>query len=151
MTKRQSKVEVAVQYWADLIKPHLQTEAKSLINNLEQRGIKNVKYLENEKQKILENICNKLKDFRIDLSEHIILNMPHWKFDLVQLSCVGTPVGYLRLALEHAQIDPSYLDGKIIDMEITKDKVVVYNRKENSTTKLFENKNTHNKHLERQK
>ena len=140
MTKRQNKVEVAVQYWTNLIKPHLQTEAKSLIDNLESRGIKNVKYLENEKRKVLENIDNKLKYFRIDLSEHIILNMPHWKFDLIQLSCVGTPIGALRLAMERAQIDPSYLNGKIIDMEITNQHIVVYNRKENKRVILFGNK-----------
>ena len=42
--------------------------------------------------------------------------------------------------MKHSNINPSCLDGKIIEMEITASDVVVYNRKENTQIKLFNEK-----------
>lgn len=127
MNRKYKTVNAVIDFWIGLIKPEMQKEL-DLIESERMRNRKQVEFSEN------------LKTFRINLAEHVLLCMPVRRYDLLQLNCVGTPMGYLRAIMKQSNIKPEYLDGKIIDMEITSSDVVVYNRKENKTIKLYDSK-----------
>lgn len=128
MYKKYKAVNIVVDFWVNLIKPEMQKEL-DLIDNEKKLKRKQIEFSEN------------IKTFRVNLAEHVLFLMPVRRYDLLQLSCVGEPMGYLREIMKQANIKPQYLSGKIIEMEITSSDVVVYNRKENKTIKLYDSKN----------
>ena len=127
MSKKYDKIRAAINFWVDLIKPEMQKELDAMPDG--RRKTEKIKEFENN-----------IKNFRGNLGEFIDLNMPQWKFDFFQLTCVGTPLFHLRAAMENAKIDPSYLNGKLIDMEITNKNVIVYNRKANTKKVLYDDR-----------
>ena len=127
MNKKYKTVNAVIEFWVGLIKNEMQKEL-DLITNEKALKRKQIEFSDN------------LRNFRINLAEHVLFLMPVRKYDLLQLNCIGTPNGYLRAIMKHSNINPSCLDGKIIEMEITASDVVVYNRKENTQIKLFNEK-----------
>lgn len=126
MNQKFEIIKSATEYWTNLVSKEIEKfkheNQIDLMPNFIQK-----KY----------NFAVKLDDFKDFLFEYIVLNYPKLpRQPMIQLSCIGEPVGVLRTLMQKAQLEPSLLSGKIIEMEIDHKYAKVWNRKENTSLDL---------------